>query len=59
MNRQRIKAVSLWSLQRTANAVMTALRSMTDPMASSLKEVYTNDQLQPGLYAALPLTPVV
>jgi len=57
MNRQRMKAVSLWSLQRTASAVMSALRTVTDPMSSHLKEVYVNGQTQVGLYEAIPLIP--
>ncbi|EGO25497.1 hypothetical protein SERLADRAFT_348153 [Serpula lacrymans var. lacrymans S7.9] len=32
MNR-RVKAVSIWSLQMTASAVLSALRTMVDPMA--------------------------
>ncbi|KAF8973038.1 mitochondrial distribution and morphology protein family 31/32 [Flammula alnicola] len=57
MNRQRMKAVSLWSLQRTASAVMSALRTMTDPMSAHLKEVYVNSQMQAGLYEAIPIVP--
>lgn len=59
MNRQRMKAVSLWSLQRTASAVMSALRTVTDPMSSHLKEVYVNEQMHPAIYAAMPMTPEV
>ncbi|KAF9527357.1 mitochondrial distribution and morphology protein-domain-containing protein [Crepidotus variabilis] len=42
INRQRMKTVSLWSLQRTAGAVMSALKMMTDPMSAHLKDVYVN-----------------
>ncbi|KIM45362.1 hypothetical protein M413DRAFT_338601 [Hebeloma cylindrosporum] len=59
MNRQRMKAVSLWSLQRTASAVMSALRTVTDPMSSHLKEAYVNGQTQAGLYEAIPLIPAM
>jgi mitochondrial distribution and morphology protein 31 len=37
MNR-RVKAVGVWSLQMTASAVLSAMRSMMDPM----KAIYTN-----------------
>ncbi|CAA7261846.1 unnamed protein product [Cyclocybe aegerita] len=59
MNRQRMKTVSLWSLQRTASAVMSALKQLTDPMSVHLKEVYVNGQMHPGLYDLLPLVPEV
>ncbi|KAF9478791.1 mitochondrial distribution and morphology protein family 31/32 [Pholiota conissans] len=49
MNRQRMKAVSLWSLQRTASAVLSALRTMTDPMSAQLKDVYAHEHLHAGL----------
>ncbi|KAH7888932.1 mitochondrial distribution and morphology proteins-domain-containing protein, partial [Phlebopus sp. FC_14] len=39
MNR-RVKAVGVWSLQRTASAMLSALRNLVDPMASQLREVY-------------------
>ncbi|KAF9567941.1 mitochondrial distribution and morphology protein family 31/32 [Agrocybe pediades] len=59
MNRQRMKAVSLWSLQRTASAVMSALRTITDPMSANLKDAYVNGQLQPGLFDDILLVPEV
>lgn len=59
MNRQRMKAVSLWSLQRTASAVMSALRSMTDPMSAQMKEAYIHGQLQPGFFNVVPPVPEV
>ncbi|KAF8871869.1 mitochondrial distribution and morphology protein family 31/32 [Gymnopilus junonius] len=59
MNRQRMKAVSLWSLQRTASAVMSALRSMTDPMSAQMKEAYIHGQLQSGFFDVVPLDPEV
>jgi len=59
MNRQRMKAVSLWSLQRTASAVMSALRTITDPMSANMKEAYVNGQLQPGIFDDMLLVPQV
>ncbi|KAK1219922.1 Mitochondrial distribution and morphology protein 31, mitochondrial precursor [Marasmius sp. AFHP31] len=37
---RRIKTVSVWSLQKTANAVLSALRNLADPMAGRLRETY-------------------
>ncbi|OBZ70871.1 Mitochondrial distribution and morphology protein 31, partial [Grifola frondosa] len=37
---RRIKAVSAWSLQMTASAILSALRTLVDPMAAHLKEIY-------------------
>jgi len=42
MNR-RVKVVGVWSLQMTASAILSALRSIVDPMASRLREVYYVD----------------
>ncbi|KJA27857.1 hypothetical protein HYPSUDRAFT_62897 [Hypholoma sublateritium FD-334 SS-4] len=53
MNRQRMKAVSLWSLQRTASAVLSALRTVTDPMSSHVKEAYVNGHMPSELYATI------
>ncbi|TFK70578.1 hypothetical protein BDN72DRAFT_795132 [Pluteus cervinus] len=44
MARQRIRTVSLWSLQMTASAVLSALKSAMDPMAAQLKEAYSYGQ---------------
>jgi distribution and morphology protein 31 len=41
MNR-RIKTVSIWSLQMTASAVLSALRNVVDPLAANFKEAYAN-----------------
>ncbi|EKM54190.1 uncharacterized protein PHACADRAFT_96531 [Phanerochaete carnosa HHB-10118-sp] len=38
---RRVKAVSAWSLQMTASAILSALRTAMDPMASHLREVYS------------------
>ncbi|KAF8647169.1 hypothetical protein AX16_006999 [Volvariella volvacea WC 439] len=53
MNRQRIKTVSLWSLQMTASAVLSALRTAMDPVSKHLKEVYMNRHR--GAVATAPL----
>ena len=37
---RRIRAVSAWSMQMTASAVLSALRNVLDPMAVHLKELY-------------------
>ncbi|KAG5648459.1 hypothetical protein DXG03_003070 [Asterophora parasitica] len=42
MNRQRIKTVSLWSLQMTASAVISALRNAVNPISQHLKDAYTS-----------------
>lgn len=42
MNRRRMKTVSLWSLQMTASAVLSALRNSIDPMSAQLKEAYAH-----------------
>jgi len=42
MNRRRMKTVSLWSLQMTAGAVLSALRNSIDPMSAQLKEAYAH-----------------
>ncbi|KAI0916407.1 hypothetical protein AcV7_007135 [Taiwanofungus camphoratus] len=36
----RVKAVSAWSLQLTANAVLSALRTLVDPVTAHLRELY-------------------
>jgi len=41
MNR-RIKTVSIWSLQMTASAVLSALRNVVDPLTANFKESYAN-----------------
>jgi distribution and morphology protein 31 len=42
MNRRRMKTVSLWSLQMTAGAVLSALRNSIDPMSAQLREAYAH-----------------
>ncbi|KAH7916638.1 mitochondrial distribution and morphology proteins-domain-containing protein [Hygrophoropsis aurantiaca] len=36
---RRVKAVSIWSLQMTASAMLSALRNLVDPMASQVRDV--------------------
>lgn len=38
---RRVKAVSAWSLQMTASAILSALRTVMDPMAAHLRELYS------------------
>ena len=57
INQQRMKTISLWSLQRTAGAVMNVLKTMTDPMSAHLKDVYSNGQIQFELLDMIPLVP--
>ncbi|KAG6911155.1 hypothetical protein DXG01_003895 [Tephrocybe rancida] len=40
MNRQRMRTVSLWSLQMTASAVLSALRTAVNPVSHHLKDAY-------------------
>jgi len=58
INRQRMKTVSLWSLQRTASAVMHALKTVIDPMSQNMKEVYANG-VQNEYYNLVSLGPEV
>lgn len=37
---RRIKYVGTWSLQMTASAIMNALRTLVDPMAAHLRDLY-------------------
>ena len=39
MNR-RVKAVSIWSLQKTATAVLAALRTAVDPVSAHMRQAY-------------------
>lgn len=57
MNRQRMKTVSWWSLQMTANAIISTLRTVADPVSAQLKEVYA--QSMPPLYNDLYIVPDV
>ena len=51
INRQRMKAVSWWSLQLTANAIVNALRTVVGPVSVQLKEVYNASQTMPSMYS--------
>ncbi|KAG6831766.1 hypothetical protein H0H92_007918 [Tricholoma furcatifolium] len=54
MNRQRMRTVSLWSLQMTASAVLSALRSAVNPVSHHLREAYMNSV---SLYKASHMGP--
>lgn len=56
MNRQRMKAVSLWSLQMTASAILAALRNAVDPVSLHFKEAYLNGR---GLYDDAYMVPTL
>ncbi|EKM80591.1 hypothetical protein AGABI1DRAFT_119189 [Agaricus bisporus var. burnettii JB137-S8] len=57
MNRQRIRTVSLWSLQMTANAILSALKNIADPVSAHLKEVYLTGQqgMSIEFYDSIPI----
>ncbi|TFK17140.1 mitochondrial distribution and morphology protein 31 [Coprinopsis marcescibilis] len=59
MNRQRMKTVSWWSMQMTASAIISALRTVADPVSAQLKEVYAAAQSMPPLYNELYVIPDV
>ncbi|KAG1869786.1 mitochondrial distribution and morphology protein-domain-containing protein [Suillus tomentosus] len=37
---RRVKAVSMWSLQMTASAVLSALRNLVDPVSMQVRDLY-------------------
>ncbi|KAG1777774.1 mitochondrial distribution and morphology protein-domain-containing protein [Suillus placidus] len=50
---RRVKAVSMWSLQMTASAVLSALRNLVDPVSMQVRDLYyvngvPYDALVPG-----------
>ncbi|KAG2043373.1 mitochondrial distribution and morphology protein-domain-containing protein [Suillus americanus] len=50
---RRVKAVSMWSLQMTASAVLSALRNLVDPVSMQVRDLYyvngvPYDALGPG-----------
>lgn len=49
---KRLKTVSLWSLQMTASAVLSALRSVVDPISVHFRDMYLNGN---GLYETAEL----
>ncbi|KAJ6494950.1 mitochondrial distribution and morphology proteins-domain-containing protein [Mycena vulgaris] len=55
MNR-RLKTVSLWSLQMTAGAMLSTLRTLVDPMSARVREAYETGR---GLYDVFQPGPVV
>jgi len=38
----RVRAVGIWSLQMTASALLSTLRTLVDPLAVRLREIYTD-----------------
>lgn len=38
----RVRAVSIWSLQMTVNAILSTLRNVVDPMSANLREYYAH-----------------
>ena len=38
----RVRTVGIWSLQMTASALLSTLRTLIDPLAVRLREIYTN-----------------
>ncbi|KAJ7267582.1 mitochondrial distribution and morphology proteins-domain-containing protein [Mycena haematopus] len=55
MNR-RLKTVSLWSLQMTAGAVVSTLRTMVDPVSARMREAYLTGR---GLYEDFQPGPMI
>ncbi|KAJ7739053.1 mitochondrial distribution and morphology protein family 31/32 [Mycena maculata] len=55
MNR-RLRTVSLWSLQKTAGAMLSTLRTLVDPVSARVREAYLNGR---GLYDVFPPGPIV
>ncbi|KAJ7347108.1 mitochondrial distribution and morphology protein 31 [Mycena albidolilacea] len=53
---RRLKTVSLWSLQLTANAVVSTLRTMMDPVSARMREAYLTGR---GLYEDFQPGPIV
>ncbi|KAM6502090.1 hypothetical protein JOM56_002067 [Amanita muscaria] len=49
MNRQRIKTVGLWSLQKTASAVLSTIRNALYPGFSQVREAHMNGTLGPDM----------
>ncbi|KAA1474005.1 hypothetical protein DENSPDRAFT_780644 [Dentipellis sp. KUC8613] len=47
----RIKTVSLWSLQMTAGAVLSAIRNVVDPVAVQLRDLYDTGEFMPVIFA--------
>ena len=52
---RRVRVVSAWSLQMTASAILSALRSIIDPMASHLREIYAEGFPYAVVFPAGPL----
>jgi len=56
LNRQRMKTVSLWSLQMTASAILSALRNAVNPISHHLKDTYMSSA---SLYDAAQMGPAL
>ncbi|KAI0820023.1 hypothetical protein BC628DRAFT_1331423 [Trametes gibbosa] len=52
---RRFKAVGTWSLQMTASALMSTLRTLMDPMTTHLKELYEQVIPVPPLVFQIPV----
>ncbi|KIK69246.1 hypothetical protein GYMLUDRAFT_237068 [Collybiopsis luxurians FD-317 M1] len=48
---RRIKTVSVWSLQMTASAVLSALRNLMDPVSIRVREAYLRSQEERELFS--------
>jgi distribution and morphology protein 31 len=51
---RRIKTVGVWSLQMTANAVLTALRDAMHPVTANLRELYAYGSPYAALLDPIP-----
>jgi distribution and morphology protein 31 len=50
-----MRTVGLWSLQKTASAVLSTLRNVLNPGFAQLREAYVNGNLGPGMSLGLGL----
>ncbi len=52
MNR-RLKTVTIWSLQKTASAVLSALRNAFDPVSAHFKQSYLDAKIYDGVHPSM------
>ncbi|KAK0505054.1 mitochondrial distribution and morphology proteins-domain-containing protein [Armillaria luteobubalina] len=52
MNR-RLKTVTIWSLQKTASAVLSALRNAFDPVSTHFKQSYLDAKIYDGVHPSM------
>ncbi|KAG7446576.1 uncharacterized protein BT62DRAFT_894412 [Guyanagaster necrorhizus] len=52
MNR-RLKTVTIWSLQKTASAVLSALRNAFDPVSAHFKQSYLDAKIYDGVHPTM------